>query len=57
VQLADTVDAMASDRPYRKGLSESVILEEINKYSGTQFHPKVAETYLKIVEKNDGKLP
>ena len=57
VQLADTVDAMASDRPYRKGLSESVILEEINKYSGTQFHPKVAETYLRIVEKNDGKLP
>ncbi|WP_346962184.1 HD-GYP domain-containing protein [Clostridium sp.] len=57
VQLADTVDAMASDRPYRKGLSESVILEEINKYSGTQFHPKVAETYLRIVEKNGGKLP
>ncbi|MEW8996183.1 HD domain-containing phosphohydrolase [Clostridium sp.] len=57
VQLADTVDAMASDRPYRKGLSKSVILEEINKYSGTQFHPKVAETYLRIVEKNDGKLP
>ncbi len=57
VQLADTVDAMASDRPYRKGLSESIILEEIKKYSGTQFHPKVAETYLRIVEKNGGKLP
>lgn len=57
VQLADTVDAMASDRPYRKGLSDSVILEEIKKYSGTQFHPKVAETYLRIVENNGGKLP
>ncbi len=57
VQLADTVDAMASDRPYRKGLSESIILEEIKKYSGTQFHPKVAETYLRIVGKNGGKLP
>ncbi len=57
VQLADTVDAMASDRPYRKGLSASIILGEIKKYSGTQFHPKVAEAYLRIVEKNGGKLP
>jgi len=51
------VDAMASDRPYRKGLSASIILGEIKKYSGTQFHPKVAEAYLRIVEKNGGKLP
>lgn len=57
VQLADAVDAMASDRTYRKGLSEDVIVDEIIKHSGTQFHPIVAEAYLNIVKKNNGKLP
>lgn len=57
VQLADTIDAMASDRPYRKGLPTDIIIDEITKYSGTQFHPLVAEAYLNIVKKNGGKLP
>lgn len=51
VQLADTIDAMATDRPYRKALSEEKIIEEINTYSGTQFHPKVVEAYLRIHER------
>jgi putative nucleotidyltransferase with HDIG domain len=51
VQLADTIDAMATDRPYRKALSEDKIIDEIVTYSGTQFHPKVVEAYLKIVER------
>lgn len=51
VQLADAVDAMATDRPYRKALSENEILEELKKHSGTQFHPKVVEAYLRIAEK------
>ncbi|MEG0307221.1 MAG: HD-GYP domain-containing protein [Clostridium sp.] len=49
VQLADTVDAMISDRPYRKGLPMNVVIEELEKYSGTQFHPRIAEVYLKIL--------
>ncbi len=57
VQLADAVDAMASDRPYRKGLSVDIIVDEIIKYSGTQFHPIVAEAYLNIIKKNNGELP
>lgn len=48
IQLADTIDAMASDRPYRKGLPKEVIIEEVDKYAGTQFHPKVAKAYLEI---------
>lgn len=48
IQLADTIDAMATDRPYRKGLPKEIIIEEISKYAGTQFHPKVAEAYLEI---------
>lgn len=51
VQLADSIDAMATDRPYRKALSDDEIISEINKYKGSQFHPKVVEAYMKIIEK------
>lgn len=51
VQLADSIDAMAMDRPYRKALSEEGIVSEINRFKGTQFHPKVVEAYMKILEK------
>ncbi len=50
VQLADAVDAMASDRPYRKGLSKDQIMVEIEKNLGTQFHPKIARLYLDILK-------
>lgn len=51
VQLADTIDAMATDRPYRKALTQEEIISEIVKFSGTQFHPKVVQAYLEILEK------
>lgn len=55
VQLADSIDAMATDRPYRKALSQELILQEVKKNSGTQFHPKVVEAYLKVVDK-EGRI-
>lgn len=53
VQLADSVDAMASNRPYRAGLSSEMIIKEIENGMGTQFHPKVASTYLKILKERE----
>lgn len=53
VQLADAVDAMATDRPYRKALTEKDIMFEIHKYSGTQFHPAVVEAYVNAVKKRE----
>ncbi|MBM2838921.1 MAG: hypothetical protein HW415_1546, partial [Deltaproteobacteria bacterium] len=50
--VADTVDAMGADRPYRKGRATDVIIAELKRCSGTQFDPKVAEAFLKI----EGKL-
>src|SRR6202451_1821422 len=44
--VADTLDAMISDRPYRKALPIRVAREEIKKYSGTQFDPRVVEVFL-----------
>ncbi|WP_291634505.1 HD-GYP domain-containing protein [Clostridium sp.] len=51
VQLADSIDAMAKDRPYRKALNHDMVLEEVKKCSGSQFHPKVVEAYFKVLEK------
>ncbi|MGV8983482.1 HD-GYP domain-containing protein [Clostridium sp.] len=51
VQLADSIDAMASDRLYRKAFTHDVIIEEVKKCSGTQFHPEVVGAYLKMLEK------
>jgi len=52
VFIVDAYDAMLSDRPYRKALSKKEVVEEIKKGAGTQFDPKLAERFLKIVEKN-----
>jgi putative nucleotidyltransferase with HDIG domain len=46
--IADTLDAITSDRPYRKARSFDIAREEILKNSGTQFDPSVVEVFLKI---------
>jgi putative nucleotidyltransferase with HDIG domain len=46
--VADTLDAITSDRPYRKARSFDAAREEILSYSGTQFDPGVVEVFLKI---------
>ena len=46
ITLADTFDAMASSRPYRKALDMKAILEEISRESGRQFSPEVVRVFL-----------
>ena len=46
--VADTLDAITSDRPYRKARSFDVAREEILRCSGSQFDPTVVEVFLKI---------
>jgi putative nucleotidyltransferase with HDIG domain len=46
--VADTLDAITSDRPYRVARSFDAAREEIIRCSGTQFDPSVVEVYLKI---------
>lgn len=46
IALADTYDAMTSDRPYRKGLSHEATLDEIRKNKGVQFDPEIVECFL-----------
>jgi putative nucleotidyltransferase with HDIG domain len=44
--VADTLDAMISDRPYRKALPISAARDEIRRFSGTQFDPQVVKVFL-----------
>ena len=53
--LADTFDAMTSDRPYRKGMSWEVALGEIGRCSGTQFEPCLAEAFVLLMQADFGK--
>jgi hypothetical protein len=46
--VADSFDAMTTDRPYRKGLSHEAALMEIERNAGTQFHPVVAKAFVAV---------
>lgn len=48
--VADAVDAMLSDRPYRKALGVDHARTEVKRCSGTQFDPKVVEVFLSLPE-------
>jgi HD-GYP domain-containing protein (c-di-GMP phosphodiesterase class II) len=51
--VADSYDAMRSDRPYRAGMSRERALAEIEAGSGTQFHPTVAKTFVALERGQD----
>ena len=46
--VADTLDAITSDRPYRRATSFAAARLEIKRCAGTQFDPKVVEVYLSL---------
>jgi putative nucleotidyltransferase with HDIG domain len=50
--IADSLDAMISDRPYRRALPMSHAREEIKRCSGSQFDPQVVEVFLSIPEQH-----
>ena len=46
--LADVVDALISDRPYRPGWSREKVLAYARENAGRQFDPSVVEAYFRI---------
>ena len=50
LSVADAYDAMISVRAYRPALSKAEALEELRRNRGTQFHPKVVDVFLSILQ-------
>lgn len=49
--VADSVDAMLSDRPYQHTRTIDDVIEEVKRCSGTQFDPAVVKAFLRVHEK------
>lgn len=49
ITIADTIDAMTTNRPYRNALGLDVVLSELNKGRGTQFDPDLIELTINSV--------
>jgi len=54
--VADTLDAITSDRPYRPAQSLQAAREEIERWSGKQFDPQVVKVFLTMPENIWGDL-
>lgn len=50
VCVADAIEAMASDRPYRRALTYPEIKEELRRNSGTQFDPMIVQAFFDITK-------
>ncbi|MEX2426280.1 MAG: HD-GYP domain-containing protein [Thermomicrobiaceae bacterium] len=49
IAVADTYDAMTTDRPYRSALPHQVAVDEIRRNSGMQFEPRAVDAFLQVI--------
>lgn len=52
IAVADAYDAMTSNRSYREVMPQSNVRSEIEKNSGTQFAPDIAELMLQMIDED-----
>ncbi len=56
LSVADAIEAMASDRPYRRALNANEILRELEHYAGTQFDPQVVRAFTNVIAAQGTRL-
>ena len=54
--IADSFDAMISDRVYRKGLSQEAVFAELRRCSGTQFDPELVEIFISMILQQENQV-
>jgi HD-GYP domain-containing protein (c-di-GMP phosphodiesterase class II) len=53
VAIADTFDAMTTNRPYQKAMDLNYVVEKIVSFAGTRFDPQVTEAFVRAVKHGD----
>jgi len=53
VAIADTFDAMTTNRPYQKAMELGYVVEKIKSFAGTRFDPRVVEAFVQAVKRGD----
>jgi HD-GYP domain-containing protein (c-di-GMP phosphodiesterase class II) len=53
VAVADTYDAITTDRPYRKAMEKETAIKELKRCSGIQFDSKVVEAFIQAYQKGE----
>jgi energy-coupling factor transport system substrate-specific component len=57
IAVADTFDAMYSDRPYRKRMNFDKVVSILKEVSGTQLQGDVVDAFLRLVDKGEFRAP
>ena len=50
ISVVDSYDAMTSDRPYRKAMSQEAAMQELRLFAGKQFDPDIVEKFIDIIQ-------
>ncbi len=53
VSIADTFDAMTTNRPYQKAMELGYVVDKIKSFAGTRFDPRVVEAFVQAVKRGD----
>ena len=53
VAIADTFDAMTTNRPYQKAMELNYVVEKIKSFAGTRFDPSVVDAFERAVKRGD----
>ena len=53
VAIADTFDAMTTNRPYQKAMELGYVVEKIKSFAGTRFDPQVVDAFVNAVARGD----
>ena len=56
VAIADTFDAMTTNRPYQKAMELSYVVEKIKSFGGSRFDPRVVDAFVNAVKRGDVQI-
>lgn len=56
VSIADTFDAMTTNRPYQKAMEIGYVVEKIKSFAGTRFDPRVVDAFVNAVKRGDVQI-